>query len=551
MKRKILFTTEYTNAKSGFGKIGRELLTRFAQIPDFDIAEASAFATIEHDFSHAKWRVYPLTVGPNHPEFQIFESHPNNNWGAWRMDRVLLEYQPDIVINWGDPWNYQFMDNSPFREFFHLCVCPTCDSTPQQVQWLQTLQDCDSMFTYADWCIPYMQKHGLNPLGALYPGVDTKIFKPKDKIVARNKVGLPEDILLIGTTMRNQPRKLFAELFKAFGIFLKKYGHTEIGKKTYLYLHTSYPDAGWDLPGLLNEYGVTNRVYFSYICQYSRKPLALKFSETAAFSPYSNTKSAGIPNVGHGYSEEQLVDMYNMFDLYIQYAVCEGLGLGGLEASSCGVPVCAIDYSAMSDVVQKTGGIALKPASIPRDLMMKADRATPDNEATADAFYKFLCLNKSYRQKKSEQARKGAVENFDWDISAAKLSNHIRNIKLTGLQGKWNAPPRPIDQSFPDVPQNITNTQFVQWCCTFIAKQPELASKYTGIQWISWLNNGGFLEGGKFNKMTREEIYNMCRHLGQNKIFAERARCGVDQLQMTDYIEFSNVLYDDLKGQNA
>ena len=57
-------------------------------------------------------------------------------------------------------------------------------------------------------------------------------------------MGINPEWKVIGTVMRNQRRKLFPELFEAFGKYLKK---TQ-DKNTYLYCHTSYPDNGWDLP---------------------------------------------------------------------------------------------------------------------------------------------------------------------------------------------------------------------------------------------------------------------------------------------------------------
>ncbi len=550
-KTKVLFHTEASSAKSGFGKIGRELLSRLVKDETLEFAELSGHGTIEDtDYSHAKWKCYPVAVRPGHPEFEMFNSNPNNNFGAWRFDRILLDFQPDIIFSFQDPWNAEHVHDSPFRKFFHFCTSYTFDSIPQQVGWFDNFTDSDSMFVYADWCIPYLRNHGLNPLGALYPGVDTNVFRPKNKLEIRKTLGLPENAYIIGTTMRNQPRKLFAELFKAFRIFLDKYGSTEVGKNAYLYLHTSYPDNGWDLPQLMHELGISNRVYFSYVCNRTRRAIVSKFSGPRAHSPFTNGLDASIPHVGNGYTEEQLVDVYNVMDLYVQYANCEGLGLGALEAASCGVVVSAVDYSAMSDVVKLTHGIPLKPAAIPRDRDMKADRVAPDNNLAADAFYKFLSLDKKYKLKKANQAREESVANFDWDISASKLSKHFHSIKLTGLQGKWNAPIQITDHSIPEPPPNLTNKEFVEWCCINVAKKPEIAYKYDGVQWLSWLNNNGFINGPQgFVEIKRENIYNMCRAAGQNKILAERARCGIDKLGYADYIEFANIMSEDIKKE--
>lgn len=544
-KIKILHSGETTGALSGFGKYGREVLTRLAQNDRLEIAELAGAACIEdQNNSHVKWKWYAGAVRPNHPEWKAFESNEANKFGAWRFERICLDFQPDHVFTIRDPWNDIFVAQSPFRPFYHFTWMPTVDSAPQQHQWIEMFRDCDSIFTYSDWAIPVLQKqsgNSIKPICSPYPGVDLKVYKPLNKLELRRKMGLPEDAYIIGTTMRNQPRKLFAELFKAFSIYLEKYGNTDIGKKTYLYLHTSYPDQGWDLPELLNEYGVANRVYFSYICHATKKPLCFKFSGPATYSPYTQQPSAVVPNTGIGYTEAQLAEIYNLFDLYVQYANCEGLGMGQPEAAACGVVVASVDYSAMADIVEKTGGIALKPAAIPRDFHLKADRAAPDNEFAADAFYKFFSLDKGYRERKSKLTRQVAEKYFDWDRTAKIWSDHFENTKLTGLQGRWDSPIQVQDFNTPTPPENLSNLQFVQWCATYVAKKPELASKHVGVDLLSRLNRGPVVPP-HMGSLNREQVYNVFRTFGDNKIYAERVRCGIDRLGMQDFVEYAHYM---------
>jgi glycosyltransferase involved in cell wall biosynthesis len=539
-KIKVLHSGETTGALSGFGKYGREVLSRLVNNDRLDIAELAGAGCIEDaNIGHVKWKWYPCGVRPGHPEFNLYNSNPINHFGAWRFERICLDFKPDHVFTIRDPWNDTFVSTSPFRPFFYFTWMPTVDSYPQQPSWIECFRECDSILTYSDWAIPVLKRQSggsIKPVCSAYPGVDLNIYKPLNKIEMRNKIGLPEDAFIIGTTMRNQPRKLFAELFKAFRIFLDNYGNTDVGKKAYLYLHTSYPDpAGWDLPELLNEFGISNRVYFSYICNYSRAPLCFQFSGPIAFSPYSNGPTAQVPNVGNGYTEQQLAEIYNCFDLYIQYANCEGLGMGQPEAAACGVVVAATNHTAMADIVEKTGGIALEPAATPRDHQMKADRAAPNNEFTADAIYKFLCLDKKYKEKKSKQARQAAEIYFNWDRTAQIWSDHFENAKLTGLQGHWDAPIQIADFNIPSPPEGLSNLQFVQWCATFVAKQPELAGKHIGLQLLSNLNKPMGIGGN-----SREQVFDFFRMVGANKIGGERARVGIDPIGIQDFIAFAH-----------
>ena len=72
--------------------------------------------------------------------------------------------------------------------------------------------------------------------------------------------------------------------------------------------------------------------------------------------PHCNNLSAVCPTVGFGLTIENLIKVYNTFDLYAQYAICEGFGMPQIEAASCGVPVAATNYSAMEDVIRHTQG---------------------------------------------------------------------------------------------------------------------------------------------------------------------------------------------------
>ena len=68
-----------------------------------------------------------------------------------------------------------------------------------------------------------------------------------------------------------------------------------------------------------------------------------------------------FPSVQLGLSYEELAQVMNCFDLYVQYANSEGFGLPQVEAAAVGVPVASVNYSAMETVIEKLEGIKLDP----------------------------------------------------------------------------------------------------------------------------------------------------------------------------------------------
>ena len=554
-KIKILYSGETTGAASGFGTYGHNILSRLVKNPKFHIAEFASFGSInDGKYSKAKWRYYPNAVDPGHPEHQQYESSMQNKYGAWRFERVLLDFKPDIVFTIRDPWMMEHEHRSPLRKFYHLAIMPTVDSAPQQHSWIDMFSGADAVFTYSDWAIPVLKEQSggkINSIGSPYPGVELDCFYPsKNKAQDKAKFGLPEDSLIIGTVMRNQKRKLLEDLFKSFRIYLDKYGDTEQGKKTFLLIHTSFPDfAGWNIPQIIKDYGIANKVYFTYFCQATNNVLIKKFSGTRTFSPFSQNVTAGFPNVGRGVSREQLGDIYRCMDLYTQFAICEGLGMPQVEAAACGIPLASVDYSAMADVVAKTKGIPLKVKRMFYEWETNAYRAYPDNDFAADAFYKFFTSPKEYQQTKQKQSRAAAEKYFSWDKSAKMWSNHFESVILNKDQGNWDAPTTlqndiiaPFDEH-----KQMSNSQYVEWLCVSVAKNPELFTSYLGISTIEQLNNGmtSTFKGG--TQINRQTIYNMFSTIGKNTILCENARLNKNRLDKVDFIEFAHSFEKGLK----
>ena len=89
---------------------------------------------------------------------------------------------------------------------------------------------------------------------------------------------------------------------------------------------------------------------FTYYCQVCHKPHVGYFKGEKTNCPFCGDKSAVFPNVVKGLTDAQLNKIYNLMNVYVQYAICEGLGIPQLEAASAGIPLISVDYSAMSEV---------------------------------------------------------------------------------------------------------------------------------------------------------------------------------------------------------
>ena len=106
-----------------------------------------------------------------------------------------------------------------------------------------------------------------------------------------------------------------------------------------------------------------------------------------------------FPSVSAGISQSELAEIYNCFDLYVQYAICEGFGMPQVEAGACGVPVITVNYSAMCDLVNKIEAMPVNPKSYFTELETKATRVYPDNEQLIKHIKDFIKLSEKEKTK--------------------------------------------------------------------------------------------------------------------------------------------------------
>ena len=546
-KKRILMCNDAHFLYTGYAKYGNQLLNRLADTEKYEIAELACYGSVgDPRDMYARWMYYANHVKPNSPMLKTFLSHPQNEFGKWRFERVCLDFKPDIVIDIRDPWMLTFEDMSPLRQFYHWVIMPTVDSAPQKDEWLEIFSGADGVFTYSNWGLDVLNKEGngsINTIATAPPGCDIKVFQPvKDKVAHKKRMGFFEDSNILGTIMRNQGRKLYPDLFVAFRKFIDlcyERGEKELADKSYLYVHCSYPDVGWEIPELIVEHGLGRKTVFTYICQNCHNPFCAFFRDARTVCPNCNTTGAILPNTTTGLNQHQLAQVINMFDAYIQYSVCEGFGMPQVEATACGVPLMAVDYSAMSDVVRKTGGIPLKVERMFRDIGTNSYRALPDNTACAEEIYKFFRKPEAIRRRMGHNARKATEKLYTWENTAKIWEAYLDSVELKGYQGKWDAPKRNI-HNIPPMPDRIGNSDFIDWAIVNVMQEPRLLNTRFAMKALRELNYGGRASDRKMIPVTKESIYKNYTNYAQNMKDCEEARVGELELDNPDYIKYAH-----------
>ena len=574
-KKRILFLSEASFLSTGFSTINRELLQRLAATGKYELGEIGSYARPDdpriESFIKGRWKFWgnmPTTQEESN-EFGKPSSNPRdkgqniNQFGANIFDKVCAEFQPDILVCHRDNWMDSFTLRSPFRSWFKLFWYPTVDSHPQAEEWIQDYELCDLVGAYSDYGIHVLKQQSkkirLFPT-PMRPGVDLTTFKPLDKKAIREKYCLNPDIPIIGTVQRNQSRKQILDLIDGFALMKKRFKGVPEVDKAVLLLHTSWPDNAFsfDYPRHIMRLqtmdflpysfkGIKDNVLQTMMCHscgkkfvtfavnLHGKPIQQVGSGAAILQPcmWCGQNTATCPTTGGGFEREELAEIYNLMDIYVQASIAEGDGMPVNEAKACGVPTLVTDYSATAekgrfpkeyihlkernvspeDYTVNLGGDVLEVSSYRHEPETGCFRAFTSPESICNQLHEYL-INHTLRQQKSLDARKCAEENYDWDKLAKQWEFVLDNIIPKDRSKTWESPIELLPTVVvKEVPPNLTDEQYVEFLYINILSYPRIDPEGAKM-WITYLKQG----------VSRDTIMQQFINIGQQQINDTQAR---------------------------
>ena len=524
---------------TGFATYCDNMLRRWNATGKYELAEFAIAMNKEQAESYkAPWDIYSNSPSDkDHPDLvKAFHHNPSYQFGSWRLEQTILDFKPDIVCDIKDPWMNAHTSYSPLLPYFNWVWMPTCDSSPQKQEWMEWFSKADAILAYSEFGVETLREESgdtLNILGTASPAIDER-YMVKDKLEVRNRLGLDPEWNIVGTVMRNQVRKLFPELFKSFKLFLDQ-ASPALANKTYLYIHTSYPEKlGWNIPDLISTYGINGKVLATYKCRTCGKPQSTFFKDAMTKCKHCHNYSSVMSSSSFGVSVEEQVDIYNSMDLYVQYANCEGFGLPVPEAAACGVPIAGTDYSAVHDTVKNTGGYPIKVAKMFKDLGTCAERAYPDNQHFAEIMIEHFSLSSEAKEALSKRTVEMVNERYSWDHTAQVWMDYFDNYIPKPTEGQWNTPAmyKQMPEQMPNIPNNY---HFLKWLYYEVAREPDAFYGYNGRKTLRDLNFGANMDYGSLEPVTRENVINMFKNKVNTYNSIEKMRVGLEKTNVESF----------------
>lgn len=295
---------------------------------------------------------YGLNGGVHNVEgFKVYpaggDPYGNDIIGAHTRD-----FQANIVISLIDVWVLRDIA----KKIAPALWCPwlPIDHDPVPQAFLSALEGAHLPLTYSKWGHDMLEAAGV-PNHYIPHGIEPTVYRVNADNEAVNRFkqeklrGAEHLTVMVAANKGLPDRKAFQVQLRSWA----KFAADKPGAKIYVHTEPTTRFGGLDLPALITNLGIGDKVYFPNQYEYS-----------------------------NGYSAEYLAMMYNAADVFLGAAMAEGFGIPIIEAQASGAPVVVTDFSSMPELVRWGYKVA------PRDMVwspLNAWQAWPDVDGITEA----------------------------------------------------------------------------------------------------------------------------------------------------------------------
>jgi glycosyltransferase involved in cell wall biosynthesis len=307
---KILYLGD-CNVQTGFGRVAENLLPALADEHEIHVLAVNHWGD-PHDMP---FKLYPAMVGGTDP------------FGSHRVPEMLARVQPDIVFAVNDIWILKnlWARAKPYKEQFGFKwygYFPV-DSYGFFPDVFEGCEEWDGMGTYTQFGLEEVRKAGCSvPCDVIPHGIDRSTFFPMDKKLARQELGVADDLFIVFNGNRNQPRKRIDLTIRAFIEFALDKPDAR------LWLNMGVKDQGWDIIPLFKRMARD----YGYNAD-GKLILTSKDFDTTRCLPV-----------------DRLNVVYNACDVGINTCIGEGWGLVNFEHAAAGIAQVVPDHTSMKEI---------------------------------------------------------------------------------------------------------------------------------------------------------------------------------------------------------
>ena len=501
-KKKILYQSDFSLAKSGFGRCAKALLTYLYSTGKYEICHYSCGnAHSDPSLQRTPWK----SVGtlPDDPkEMQRAQSDPSMGrqagYGALLLDKVINDFKPDIYIAAQDIWGIDFALTKPWYKEIkdNVALWTTLDSRPILPTAINAARQAKNYWIWSDFATKELVNMGFDHVETMHGPVDTRYFgRLPDEIrrKIRNRQEIPQDAFIVGFVFRNQLRKSVPNLLEGYATFKK----WEKPTNPRLLLHTSLEE-GWNIPSLAKQYGVPlEEILVTHICEkcsdYSLKNIRVVGDKALS---RRDCKTCGAKNscrttgVGIGISEPQLNDVYNLMDVYCHPFTSGGQEYPIQEAKLAELITLVTNYSCGEEMCYDEAQSLPLEWSEYREHGTEFIKASTSPKSIAKQLQKVYKMKPHKKRQMEQLARNWALKNYSIKAIGSKIENWIDSKDYIDWS-KVSTKVKPKDPNYK-MPEIDSDKEWLIHAYHNILSMPNVDEHDDGYKhWIVRLEQGG------------------------------------------------------------
>jgi len=358
---KILIVSTHINQSNGYSKVTYNIIKELTKHKWITLVHFATQQLVSGDIG----RKYPSNVKV------IAKTDKKNGFAFSEINGVITSERPDIVFIYNDMstiCNYvEEIRKIPriFKIWAYLDI--TYKSPPQQM--IDNInRDIERIFCFTKTWKDELKSAGITrPIDIMNHGLDSSIF-PIPKELARQTLGLPNDVFLYTSLNKNIPRKRLDILVMSFAKLIVRFPTkqlfmlivSDLGK------HGGFP--------LFDIFAREINLAGGAIDQFGNR-LLITSKDTC-------------------YKDDDINVLYNCGDVGVSCADGEGFGLCTFEQMSLGIPQIVPDINGYTEYCTRDNSLMIKPSIryyIPmvHDVSGEAQMVNPEDVSKAMEKYAF------------------------------------------------------------------------------------------------------------------------------------------------------------------
>lgn len=457
-KKKILIHSNYSRAKTGFGKHMRHLLTYLYKTKKYEVIElANGRSFNDPELKTLPWKAFG-SLPRDENTLREIKSDPKKQrlagYGHYGIDQIIKDEKPDIYLGIEDVWGLENFWKKTWWSKINSIIWTPIDSLPILDKHIDASKYTNDLIVQASFAQKALIEKSQNNTHLFPVPVDVNnFFKIEDsgRQKLRESLNIDSKDFIIGFVFRNQLRKSVPNLLDGF----KKFQSENPNSKAKLLLHTHWSE-GWDIPRLIKEKEINPQdILTTYYCsecnQYEVKP----FTGQKIDCPKCGAKkSQETSQINRGISEKQLNEVYNLMDVYCHPFTSGGQEIPIQEAKLTELITLVTNYSCGEDYCSpESGGLPLNWSEY-REPGTQFIKASTSPEHISEQLSEVYNMRPKERLSMGKKARSFTIDFCSIDSVCVKFEKLISELPDHNWDFDMSYVPKNVKYVPPEIKEN-------------------------------------------------------------------------------------------------